>query len=195
VPGAEFDDFGGDIMLRKLGLTFGWALIASSVAVGQDVIQETRTTTTPGGATTEIRRVSQLLGANVRLQGDENYGKVEDVILDDNGGIGYLLVSKNNRYVMMPWNAANINYGQRVVAYDVAPRAVQPLYFDRNAWPSISDPQYTSRIQQVFPRSGTVRREVLRPVPGAPQPPGAPVVDQKVKVKRNGDVKVKEKVK
>jgi sporulation protein YlmC with PRC-barrel domain len=184
-------------MLRKLGLTFGFALVASSLAVGQEVIQETRTTpTSPNGATTGYQRVSQLLGANVRLQGDENYGKVEDVILDNNGGIGYLLVSKDNRYVMMPWNAADINYGQRVVAYDVAPQAVQPLYFERNAWPTISDQQYTNRVRQVFPGSRNVRREVLRPVPGSiPPPGGAPAVEQKVKVRGNGDIKVKEKVK
>lgn len=184
-------------MLRKLGLTFGFAFVVTSVGLGQNVIQETRTTTAPNGTTTEIRRASQLIGSNIRLQGEENYGKVDDLVLDDNGNINYLLVSKGNRYVLMPWNAADINYGQRVVVYDVAPQAVQPLFFERNAWPTIADQQYTNRIRQAFPRSNTVRREVLRPVPGqvAPIAPGAPAVEQKVKVKRDGEVKVKEKLK
>jgi hypothetical protein len=35
----------------------------------------------------------------------------------------------------------------------------------------------------------------MRPVPGAIPPPGAPAVEQRVKVKGNGDIKVKERVK
>src|SRR5258708_8746577 len=93
--------------------------------VGEEVVQETRTTTTtPAGSNTEIRRVSQLIGSNVRLQGDDRYGKVEDIVLNNNGGIGYLVVARGGRYALMPWNAANINYGQRVWAYDVTPQAV-----------------------------------------------------------------------
>ena len=80
--------------------------------------------------TSEIRRVSQILGANVRLQGEDTYGKVEDIVLDENGTVQYLVVSKGDRYVMMPYNAANVDYGQRVVIYDVTPQAVQPLFFE-----------------------------------------------------------------
>jgi len=182
-------------MLSRIGLAVGVAAVASGLAIAQDVVQETRTTTTPGGTTTEIRRVSQLIGSNVRLQGVNNYGKVEDVVLNNNGGIGYLVVGKGGRYALMPWNAANINYGQRVVSYDVTPQAVQPLFFEQNAWPTISDQQFTTRMQQVFPGAGAVRRETLRPVEGTLPAPGGTVVKEKVKVKRNGDVRVKEKVK
>lgn len=169
--------------MRKLsGLFCGLALAASGSALGQEVIQETRTTTTPSGSTTEIRRVSQLIGSNVRLKGNNRYGKVEDVVLDDTGGIGYLVVSNGGRYAMLPWNAANVNYGQRVVTYDVAPQAVQPLFFEQNAWPNITDQQFTRRIRTAFPGAGVVRRDALRPVEGV-LPAGAPVVKEKVKIK------------
>jgi len=182
-------------MLRRSGLAFALALVGSGLAFGQDVVKETRTTVAPGGTTTEIRRVSQLIGSNVRLQGVDNYGKVEDVVLDPNGGIGYLVVANNGRYAMLPWNAANVNYGQRVVTYDVTPQAVQPLFFAPNAWPNISDQQFNTRLQQVFPAAGPVRRDALRPVEGTIPPPGGNVVKEKVRVRPNGDVKVKEKVK
>jgi sporulation protein YlmC with PRC-barrel domain len=183
-------------MLRRIGLAMGLVLAASGVGVAQPAVQETTTTTTtPGGTTTEIRRVSQLIGSNVQLQGAQNYGKVADVVLDNNGGIGYLVVSKGNRYALMPWNAADINYGKRVVSYDVAPQAVQPLFFEQNAWPTISDQQFTNRMQQVFPSARAVRRDALRPVQGTLPAPGGTVVKDKVKVKPNGDVRVKEKVK
>jgi hypothetical protein len=62
---------------------------------------------------------------------------------------------------------------------DVAPLAIQPLLFPRNAWPNFADPVFTRRIQTIFP--GMTRREIrqiergsLRPVPTPP--PGAVVV-------------------
>jgi len=183
-------------MLNRIGLATGLVLAACGVGVAQDVVQETRTTTTtPAGGTSEIRRVSQLIGSNVRLQGADSYGKVEDVVLDNNGGIGYLVVAKGNQYALMPWNAADVNYGQRLVTYDVTPQAVQPLFFAQNAWPTISDQQFTTRMQRVFPNSRAVRRDALRPVQGTLPAPGGAVVKEKVKVKRNGDVRVKETVK
>jgi len=182
-------------MLRASGLFCGLAIAASSLVSGQEVVKETRTTTvSPGGTTTEVRRISQIMGANVRLRGNNSYGKVEDVVLDGNGGIGYLVVSNGGRYAMLPWNAANFNYGQRYVTYDVTPQAVQPLFFARDAWPNISDQQFTTRMRQVFPGTGVVRRESLRPVEGTLPPPGGTVVKEKVKVKGNGQVKIKEKV-
>jgi hypothetical protein len=182
-------------MLKVNGLVCGLALLVSGVAVGQQVVQETQTTTAPNGATTGIRRVTQLIGSNVRLRGNNNYGKVEDVVLNNNGGIGYLVVSNGGRYAMLPWNAADVNYGQRFVTYDVTPQAVQPLFFERNAWPNITDQQFSTRMGQVFPGTGVVRRESLRPVEGTLPPPAGAVVKEKVKVKNNGEVKVKEKVK
>src|SRR5262249_14964445 len=134
-------------------------------------------------------------GSNVQLQGVNNFGKVADVVLDNNGGIGYLVVERNNQYALMPWTAANVNYGQRMVTYDVTPQAVQPLFFAQNAWPTITDQQFTTRMQQVFPNARTVRREVLRPVQGTLPPTGGAIIKEKTRIKPNGEVKVKEKVK
>jgi hypothetical protein len=162
-------------MLRISGLVCGLTFVASGMAFGQQVIQETQTTTAPNGATTEVRRVSQLIGSNVGLQGNNNFGRVEDLVFDNNGRIGYLVVSNNGRNLMMPWNAARINYGQRVITYNVAPQAVQPFYFEGNTWPNVWAPQYVTRMNQIFPTP-------------------AGVVEQRVKVKPNGNVKVRERI-
>ena len=113
----------------------------------------TTTTTTPAG-TTEVRRVSQLIGSNVALQGNDNFGKIEDIVLNENGAPGYMVVSNGGQYAMLPFNAANINYGRRTVSYNVTPQAVQPLFFAQNAWPNMSDQMYTTRMHRVFPAPG-----------------------------------------
>ena len=201
-------------MMRFNVLVYGLLVAAGSLAHAQETI------TTDS---TEVRRVSQILGSTVQLQGVNNFGKVEDIILSDNGGIGYLVVSANGKFAMLPWDAGNVNYAQRVVTYDVTPQAVQPFYFERNAYPNMSAPQFVSRMQQVFPRAGGVRaasrtvqpggaiveeREKARVRPNGtvitkdketvrPAQPGQPVTEekQKVKEKPNGTVIIKDKEK
>lgn len=195
-------------MFKTSCLTCGLLLAATCLVDAQEVIREkTRVRTTPSG-TQEVRRISKIIGSNVRLRGTNNFGKVSDVILNDNGAAEYVVVSSGDRYVMLPWGAADLNYGQGYITYDVAPQAIQPLYFTEDAWPNVTDPQYTTRIRTIFPN---VRRSVpVGPAPGTPVPPpgarvlppgaavpasDAPVIDQKVKVnERTGKVKVKEKV-
>lgn len=182
-------------MSRYTALAYGLALAATNLAQAQQTAQEPQTTTdAPAGSATGARRVSQILGSTVRLAGSNNFGKVDDIVLDENGTISYLVVSNGDRYAMLPWNAGNWNYAERYVTYSVAPQAIQPLYFRRNAWPNVYEQQYTTRMRQIFPGLGAAtRREVLRPVPGVPlAEPG--VVKEKVRVKPNGDVQVKERI-
>jgi len=141
----------------KLSILAGGLVLASSCFARAQVVTTT-TTTAPAGAP-GVMRVSQLIGSNVHLQGANNYGKVEDVVLNENGAPAYMVVSNGGRYAMFPWHGANINYGQRVVTYNVAPQAVQPLFFERNAWPN-ADAQYHSRVMQVFPAVGGERVKI-----------------------------------
>lgn len=131
----------------------------------------------------------------MQVEGVNNFGRVEDAVIDDNGAIAYLVVSSNGQNVMLPRSEGNFNLGQRTAVYNIAPQAVQPLFFQTGALPNVWGPQYTTRIRQVFPRAGVIRRVVLRPAaPGVvPATPGT-VIDEKVKVQPDGKVKVKERV-
>jgi len=190
-------------MSRAYALALGLLVAGAGLARAQ--VTETQTTIVPPNAavtttdaapavtgTGELRRASQILGSTVRLQGQNNFGRVEDIVFDENGGLGYLVVHSNGRNVMLPYSAADINFGRRVVSYDIAPQAVQPLYFEQNAWPNVWAPQYTTRVQRIFPNAGVTRREVLRPVPAGA--PAGGVIDEKVKVRPNGTVKVRERI-
>jgi len=163
--------------MRKLNaLACSLALIASGRVMAQ--VTETRTVTTPIPAGT--RTVNQIIGSNIRLQGGTSYGRVEDIVLNEDGVVEYLVVSREGSYALLPWSAARVDYGQRVVTYDVTPQVVQPLFFTREAWPNYSDPQFTTRIRSAFPRA--VRREVRRieregvPAGTVVTPPGTVVV-------------------
>jgi hypothetical protein len=175
-------------------LTWGLVLIGSGFAVGQEVSQLRTVTTTPAGPMTELRRVSQILGSSVRLQDGSGYGRVEDILLSEDGCIEYAVIARENQYALLPWGIANVDYSQRVVSFGVTPQVIQPLFFAPNAWPNLSDPAFGSRMQQAFGPSAVrheTRREALRPVPPGPQvgPAGTPVPSPREPAK----AKVKEK--
>jgi hypothetical protein len=189
--------------MRKVqGLAWGVMLATAYAAQAQQVVapaQPVRETVPAPQATgpTGGWRVSQLLGSTVRLQGNNNFGKVEDLVVNPNGSPSYVVASANGRYVMLPWHAGHWNYGQRYVTYNVAPRMLEPLYFERNAWPNVDEPAYVARVRQVFPNAVPVNREVLRPaIPGGPvekTPAPPPGTTEKINVRErpNGTEKVK----
>jgi hypothetical protein len=158
-------------------LAFGLVLAASGLAMAQVTETRTVTTTIPAGT----RTANQVIGSAIRLQDGVSYGRVEDIVLNEDGYAEYLVVSREGQYGLLPWSAARVDYGQRVITYDVAPQVVQPFFFAPNAWPNYSDPQFRTRIREVFPRA--TRREIRRieregvPPPGAVvTPPGTIVV-------------------
>jgi hypothetical protein len=186
-------------MRRITGLAAAVVLALPDLAVAQGVVEETRTTTNPDGSTTQVRRISQVIGSTVQLEDANEFGKVEDIVLNDNGCIECVGVAHNNQFAWLPWGAANLNYGRRVVSFNVAPTAIQRLFFSRNSWPTLSDTKYVGRVREVFGRGGALRREVLRPAPGASGVvlgPGTPPPcgTEKIKVnERTGRVKIKER--
>ena len=193
-------------MTRSSLLAFGLAAVASGVADAQ-VVQETRTVQAPDGAITqttttapalpvgESRRISQILGSNVALQGSPNFGRVEDVVVGPERRD-----QPRGRRQRRPLCDAALERGE--LQLRPAGRHLQrhapgdPAALLRaNAWPNMSDQVYASRMNQVFPNAGVVNRAALRPVEGAvPGVVGGPVVDEKQKVKPNGTVKVKDRV-
>src|SRR5262249_17918127 len=129
LPGPGMGRSRRSIMSRLGGLTCGLVLTALGFAVGQEVIQPRTVTTTPAGPTAELRRVSQILGSSVRLQDGSGYGRVEDIVLSEDGCIEYAVISRENQYALLPWGIANVDYSQRVVAFGVTPQVIQPFFF------------------------------------------------------------------
>src|SRR5262249_30292441 len=120
-------------MYRIRGYALGLALCVAGLAQAQEVTAEP-----PAPGPTEMRRVSQILGSTVRLNDGSVYGMVEDIVIGPDNRVEYLVVSHDSQYVALPWVVGQFNPGQRIVGYDVAPAAIQPLLFPRNAWPTFT---------------------------------------------------------
>src|SRR3954451_22047474 len=111
-------------MYRIHGFALGLALCVAGYAQGQVVTAEQ-----PAPGTTEMRRVSQILGSTVRLNDGSGYGTVSDIVIGPDNQVEYLVVSHDGQYAALPWSVGQFNPGQRVVVYNMAPLALQPLLF------------------------------------------------------------------
>jgi sporulation protein YlmC with PRC-barrel domain len=161
-------------MSKLKALVCGLVLAAAGPSTGQEA------------RPTELSKVSQIIGSSVLLQDGVNYGKVQDIVLNEDGCIEYVVVSREERYALMPWAVARFDYGQRALIFNVTPQVVQPLFFARDAWPNVADPVFGRRVRDAFGPSAVrreVRRESVRPEPDTPQPSEQPKAKAKAKEK------------
>src|SRR4051812_4022892 len=102
-------------------VTAGWAL--GQVQERTDVRTDTRT------GTTEIRRATTVIGSGVRLAGGATWGKIEDIVLNENGCVDYVVLANENRFVLVPWAATRVDFAQHFVTIDVPVDRIQTLAF------------------------------------------------------------------
>jgi len=147
------------ILRTPAGLAGGLFLAASTLALAQAVRERTTGRTDEQTGVAEVRRVTEVSGSNVVLQGATRFGKVEDIVFNENGCIDYIVVSADNRYVVVPWAASQLDYRQRVVTLDVTREQLQPLIIEGTNWATtIGQPNFAQGIQRVF-GARAIRRE------------------------------------
>lgn len=132
------------------------ALAGSSVAWSED--QEAPSDEQPHF------RAKQILGAKVNLQGDTSVGTVDDIVLDENGNVDYLIViNGEQRLVTVPWDAIRFNLDQRVATVHIAPKAFQQVpTYTAQQYPAFSTPAYRNQIYQSYGLTPGQQRRAMR---------------------------------
>lgn len=107
------------------------------------------------------RRARELLGAKVTLKDDESVGTIEDMIVNEDGRVDYLVVRDEGRYFLVPWEAARINFERRVVSVPITRERFREVpTFTRERFPDLSDRRYVERVRTFYD---------LRPATPAPR--------------------------
>src|SRR4051794_2434675 len=108
------------MMNRRVALGTGLALVLCAPSAFAQVQQETTTTTVQNqdGSTTQIHTVTSVIGSSVRLQGGGDYGKIQDIVLNDSGCLEYVVVAYEDQYYVVPWTVAKVNYQERTILLD-----------------------------------------------------------------------------
>src|SRR3954453_12073122 len=121
-------------MRQALAAGLGFALLIAAGATGQvrkEERQKETTRSTPKG-----RRITQVIGSEVRVR-EEALGKVTDVVFDEDGCIGYLIVRDGEEFVAVPWGAIRYEVGVRTITVttNVTREKLRAVRFRSSAWP------------------------------------------------------------
>jgi len=101
--------------------------------------------------TSEVRRISAVMGASVALKDADRMGKVEDFVVNDDGCIDYLVVGYEAKYVLIPWSVATVSFDRNVVRVDVTRETFLGVpTFTKDHWSEVSSGRYLERVRHAF---------------------------------------------
>ena len=133
------------------GLACGLVLAASA-----QVQERTEIRTRADGAT-EVRRISTVIGSPVQLQDGDRYGQVEDIVIGPSGCVEYVVIGYEDRFVVVPWSIATVQWADRAVVLDTRPQLLERVTFTRNDWERMNFRELNRTVGGVFD-TGSIRQ-------------------------------------
>jgi hypothetical protein len=169
----------------RWGLACCLILVGTSWASSQTrVREETRTTTT------QVRRVSSVIGASVQLVAGGTFGKVEDVIINDQGCIDFVVVVFEDKLFAVPFTLTRVDFTTRVVSIEIErERLLRAPSFARDRFPDFSVNSEFGRSVHSFFRTEGGNRERGREArpPAETRPPDRKPADTRPPDRRPPD--------
>ena len=140
-------------MLRKFVRTS--SALAFLLATGGLALAQVRVEvqTQPGQTTINQHpvRVKSILGSTVNLQSGTGVGTVQDIILNDDGVVDYLVVSDNGKLVTVPWEAAKFNWEKRSAVINVSPEQFRQIpTYTTERYPDFYTPAYRTQVYRHY---------------------------------------------
>jgi hypothetical protein len=136
--------------LNRGGLICGLILVGASLASAQERkgIEPRRGDERAG---IQIRRVSSVIGTTVSVRGNASLGKIEDIVLNDDGCVDYLVVTYEEKFILVPWSAARVDFNRRTASVDIERDKFREVpTFTREKWPDFSNKQYMETIHKFY---------------------------------------------
>jgi hypothetical protein len=108
-------------------------------------------------------RASKIIGATVSLENNAAGGKVEDIVIGSDGMVDYLVVANGDRFVAVPWGAANIDFDRHTVAVEIPEARFREVpAFTRDKWPDFNDNKWVEGVHKFYKIRPRERREERR---------------------------------
>jgi hypothetical protein len=124
------------------GVACSLLLAGASLALAQETSVRT---------SSHVRRVSVVVGASVTLERGGSIGKVEDIVLNDNGCAEYVVISYEDSYIAVPWTVATVDFDERVVRLDISRDRLRDIpTFSRDQWPDFARGEYRDKLRKAF---------------------------------------------
>ncbi len=104
-----------------------------------------------------VRRLTKVIGTNVKNRSAENLGEIEDIVVDTReGALAYAIVSTGGlldirgKQIAVPWDALESQPVLGTFLIDADKDTLESLAFDRNQYPDLADRQYSDRLHERF---------------------------------------------
>lgn len=109
-------------------------------------------------------RAKQILGSKVTIDSDLSIGTVDDIVLDENGNVDYLIViNKDQKLVTVPWDAVMLNAEKQIATVHITPEQFKkvPVYTTQQ-YPVFAAPTYRKQIYTYYGLTPAQERRVIR---------------------------------
>lgn len=146
---------------------------ALALAIGAMCAAGTVWAVPPGADGQTFRARAQLLNAEIKNRQGEELGEIEELVVDGNGKIQYVVISHGgvldigDKVVAVPWQAAHVavDEDEQVVMDMTRAELVQAPSFDKEQWPDMSSQDWSDEMRS-FIDSYAARHERQEPKTG-----------------------------
>ena len=146
-------------MLRT---TSAAAAVAITIAIGGTVLGVEPRATSDAGP--HYYRAKQVLGAKVTIAPNAAVGVVDDIVLDENGNVDYLIVINDaKKLVTVPWDAAEFDAQKRTAVVHIpADKFQQVPTYTVEQYPAFSTPTYRTEVYRYYGLTPAQERRMIR---------------------------------
>jgi sporulation protein YlmC with PRC-barrel domain len=142
-------------------------LFALTAAAQVDVKVQAGGAPTSNAKAKMAHRTSKIVGLSVKNEKNEDLGKIEDLVMDENGQVRYAAISFggflgfNNKLFAVPFRALHIKHDPGSSSNYVQVNNVSKEYLDRaegfpsDKWPTFTDDEANKKIDAYWLRADT----------------------------------------
>jgi len=136
-----------------------FALIATTVGMSLLTAQEK-----PATSEGQHYRAKEILGSKVSLEAEASAGIVEDIVLDENGNVDYLIVkNETNKLVTVPWDATQFDVKKRTTVVHIAPEKFKQVpTYTAEQYPAFATPTYRTEVYRYYGLTPAQERRMIR---------------------------------
>jgi len=140
------------MVARKFQIVIG-GLVCALMLGGLSLAhaQQKKESRSKGEAKGEVRRISTVIGGSVQFAAGGTVGKIEDIVISDEGCIEYIVVAYHDRYVPIPWTVSTVAFDKRIVTINIEQARFEEVpTFSRNEFALLVQVDFREKVHTFF---------------------------------------------
>jgi hypothetical protein len=131
---------------------------------GAQVVQPAQVGVDQSAAAGHAYRAKELLGSTVQIDQNNRVGTIDDLVIDDQGNVDYVIVAvSDGNFVSIPWDAVQFSLQDRVARVPIAVERFKTIpTFTAERYPVFTAPSYRTQTYQFFGLTPGERRAIRR---------------------------------